>query len=172
MANAPSAKKTCMTRANAGRVAQHEGAQFEKYIENLPCPPGVWLHRTPGRTKAVRGAGGRWVLVPDSEGKGLPDFHGGLHGRPLAFDAKRCETGAWSCASLTTEQREHLWRVAEAGDCAGIWLRFCEGADVVGDVWIDIRLVPEKGTLTLAQAQEYGTLILLGEFWRMAEAGF
>lgn len=166
-------KSPRMTRANAGRVAQYEGAQFEKYIENLSCPPGVWLHRTPGRTKAVRGAGGRWVLVPDSEGKGLPDFHGGFGAfserTAAAFDAKRCETGRWAVSGLTTEQREHLQRVHAAGDAAGVWLRFCDGERVVGDVWLSIDRVPETGALSWAEAKAAGAEITAGEWWTAAE---
>lgn len=162
-----------MTRANAGRVAQHEGTQFEKYIENLPCPPGVWLHRTPGRTKAVRGAGGRWVLVPDSEGKGLPDFHGGAFGRAVVFDAKRCETGRWGLSGLTVEQRQHLQRVYEAGGIAGVWLRFCEGSEVLCDVWLaylEIAMAERDGVkaLTVADAKRLGAVVDSGCWWEAA----
>lgn len=164
--------RTTMSRPNAGRVAQYEGAKFEDYIENLPCPPGVWLHRTPGRTKAVRGAGGRWVLVPDSEGRGLPDFHGAVNGRAFVFDAKRCETGRWVVSGLTAEQREHLWRVHRAGSVAGVWLRFCEGENVAGDVWVGIDRVPETGSMTWLQAVDIGTELASGAWWTVMEPPF
>ena len=157
------------TRANAGRVAQYEGAKFEEYIENLPCPPGVWLHRTPGRTKAVRGPFGRVVLVMDPDHRGLPDFHGGAVGKAAVFDAKRCETGKWSMSGLTTEQREHLQRVYEAGAVAGVWLRFCEEDRVVGDVWLSIDRVPETGRLSWAEARAVGATITAGAWWTAAE---
>ena len=155
------------------RVAQYEGAKFEEYIENLPCPREVWLHRTPGRTKAVRGPGGRMMLVMDPDHRGLPDFHGGFGAfserTAVAFDAKRCETAKWSVSGLTTEQREHLQRVHAAGDAAGVWLRFCEEDRVVGDVWLSIDRVPETGRLSWAEARAVGAVITAGEWWTAAE---
>ena len=108
-------------RRAAGRAAQDRGKVFEREIRKGHRPAFVYLQPTPPPWRYVRK--GR-ALVPVVEEVGVPDFHGGVHGRAVVFDAKATGERRWGLSHLTKEQAEHLDGAISRQVIAGVLLRF------------------------------------------------
>ncbi len=108
-------------RRAAGKKAQDRGKVFEWEIHTGHRPAHVYLQPTPPPWRYVRK--GR-ALVPVVEEVGVPDFHAGVHGRAVVFDAKATGESRWGLKHLTKEQAEHLDAAMGRQVIAGVLLRF------------------------------------------------
>lgn len=108
-------------RSRAGAAAQRAGSSFEADLLAGYRPPHVHLQRTspPWHYAMIKG-----VLTPVVDEDGVPDFHGAVDGRLVAFDAKSTKDTRWKLAMVKKEQAEHLAEVVKRGCIAGILVRF------------------------------------------------
>jgi penicillin-binding protein-related factor A (putative recombinase) len=108
-------------RRAAGKKAQDRGKVFEREIRKGHRPAFVYLQPTPPPWHYVREGKALKAVV---EEVGVPDFHGGVHGRAVVFDAKATGEARWSLKHLTKEQAEHLDAAMGRQVIAGVLLRF------------------------------------------------
>ena len=108
-------------RSRAGAAAQRAGSSFEADLLDAHRPTHVHLQRTspPWHYAMIKG-----VLTAIVDEEGVPDFHGAVDGRLVAFDAKSTKDTRWKLAMVKKEQAAHLAEAVKRRCIAGILVRF------------------------------------------------
>jgi len=165
---------TTKARRASARASRDRGAEFEADVLRGFRPAWVYLQRTSPPWKYVREGKALKVVVEEN---GVPDFHGGVHGRAVVFDAKATGEARWKLSHMTKEQAEHLDGAMGRQVIAGVLLRFDSTQAVywlpwpmLGPVWWAWWLgTAERGeaSLTEADAGRLGVKVVGLRWWEV-----